>query len=141
MGFDVVPYSIYGEKKVRLASYSKDGFNQFITSECKHFIYYNDAEEYDTRINFTIAHEIGHIVLDCNDNSEESNSLADFFAAYLLVPVILIIDKNISSTDEIIKYFNVGFKISKNSLNRAIQRLRYNKSYTEYEKSIIQSQK
>ncbi len=141
MGFAVVPYSYYGDNRETLSNYSKDGFNQFIKSECKHFIYYNDAEEYDTRSNFTIAHEIGHIVLNCNDNSDESNSLADFFAAYLLAPVVLIIDKKLRSIEDIRKYFGVGFNVSKNSLNRAVKRLTCNKPYTEYEEFIIQSQK
>ena len=141
MGFAVVPYSFYGDNREMLVNYSKDGFNQFLKSECTHFIYYNDAEEYDTRINFTIAHEIGHIVLNCNDNSDESNSLADFFAAYLLAPAVLIIDKNLSSSEEIRKYFGVGYKVSKNSLNRVVKRLTCNRPYTEYEKFIIQSLK
>lgn len=141
MGFAVVPYSNYGDNRKMLVNFSKDGFNQFIKSECKYFIYYNDDETYKTRINFTIAHEIGHIVLDCNDNSIESNALADFFAAYLLVPVVLIIDKKLTSVEEIMEYFGVGFNVSKNSLSRAVKRLTCNKTYTEYEKLIIQSQK
>lgn len=140
MGFSVIPYSFYKDNSELLINYSEDGFNQFNKELITHCIYYND-KKIKERIKFTIGHEIGHIVLNCNDNSNESNSLADFFAAYLLAPVVLIIEKKLKSPEEISNYFGISIQAAKNSLKRAARRLACNMKYTRYEKSIIESQK
>lgn len=141
MGFSVIPYSFYKDLKNELYKMSYDGFNWFNEKMNTFNIYYNDDIESNSRINFTIAHEIGHIVLDCNDNSEESNSLVDFFAAYLLAPVILIIDKNMKTVEEIKNFFGISYEAAENSLKRANSRLNCGFSYTNYEEYIIMSQK
>lgn len=119
MDFCVFPYSFFKDKKELFINYSEDGFNLFLDYNSPCCICYNDAKEIETRINFTIAHEIGHIVLNCNDNSEESNSLADFFAAYLLAPVVLIIEKGLNSVEDVRNFFGVSYEMAKNSLDRA----------------------
>ena len=40
------------------------------------------------RLNFTLAHELGHIILRHNRNTQEEEKEADCFASHLLCPVI-----------------------------------------------------
>lgn len=49
-------------------------------------IFYDDRIESRERINWTIAHELGHIILAHANNSDENQRQADEFAASLLIP-------------------------------------------------------
>ncbi len=53
-------------------------------------ILYNDRIENRGRVNFTIAHELGHVFLHHTDESEKSQREADRFAAALLMPEAVI---------------------------------------------------
>lgn len=141
MGFVLVPYSSFKDDKTKLLNFSEDGFNYFQKDINTHYIYYNDEIEEKGRIKITIGHEIGHLILNCNDNSEESNSLADFFSVYLLAPVVLIIENKLNSKEKIQNFFLISEQASENSLDRAIKRFHCNSRYKDYENYIINSQK
>ena len=49
-------------------------------------IFYDDRTQSRERINWTIAHELGHIILSHKENSDENQRQADEFAASLLIP-------------------------------------------------------
>lgn len=49
-------------------------------------IFYDERIKSRERINWTIAHELGHIILGHTDSSEANESQADMFAASLLIP-------------------------------------------------------
>ena len=69
MGVKVIPYSaIAPGKRELLIKESEDGFSVQRTNG-QWYIYYNDEKNY-RRINNTIMHEIGHIVLDHSEDSE-----------------------------------------------------------------------
>lgn len=134
--FDVIPYSYFREHKELLLKQSNDGLSLYQEERKKYCIYYNDAIESEDRIKFTIAHELGHIFLQTSDER-----LANFFAGYLLAPVILIIEKGFDSEDKIMEYFKVGYQCASASLKRARRRKTCNEPITKYEKCIIDSQK
>lgn len=78
-------------------------------------IFYDDSIDNASRVNWTIAHELGHILLLHTDNSELSQRQADQFAASLLMPdaVIRFLDcQNGSpiSAEEMTKYFSASYK-------------------------------
>ena len=63
MGITLIPYSGLSRRKLKAArAISEDGF--FCENGGKEIIYYNDMDYKYDRQNFTILHEIGHIVLD-----------------------------------------------------------------------------
>lgn len=49
-------------------------------------VFYDDRVESRERINWTIAHELGHIILAHTENSDDSQRQADEFAASFLIP-------------------------------------------------------
>ncbi len=53
-------------------------------------ILYNDRIPHHRRVNFTIAHELGHVYLRHTDESDKSQREADRFAAALLMPECVI---------------------------------------------------
>lgn len=88
LGFELVSYSSTSPQVHELAMMeSKDGFS--FLSDHSWIILYNDKKP-NTRIRFTIAHEIGHILLDHSQASELAEAEANYFARYLIAPPVLI---------------------------------------------------
>lgn len=88
MGIKIIPYSaIPIEKRYLLFKKSQDGFCVEKTFG-EWYIYYNDEMDYG-RINNTIMHEIGHIVLDHSEDSELAEKEVRFFAKYAMEKHIL----------------------------------------------------
>ena len=96
-------------------------------------IYYNDKYP-STRIRFTLAHELGHIILHTEDED-----LADAFAGALLAPRPMVIAYDCKTADDIKKRFNISISAA----NRAIY-LRdnhYPVNFLEYRKMSIEMRK
>ena len=89
MGVTVVPLFRHSSiKAMAIVQKSEDGF--CVEKNCgEWFIYYNDQKDYG-RINNTIFHEIGHIVLNHSEDSEFAEKKVKFFAKYALVPPVLV---------------------------------------------------
>lgn len=109
---ECIPYSSLSPKK-QAACYeiSDEGFTLDDT------IYYNDTQT-DTRIRFTIMHEIGHIVLEHIEDDKNSDLEANFFARYILVPPVLVyaIDRSGNVSEEQIRHtFNVSHPVAEYS--------------------------
>ena len=78
MGVKVVPYSaIAASKRWLLIKKSEDGFS-LEKDYGQWYIYYNDEKDYG-RVNHTMMHEIGHIVLDQSEDSELAEKEVGFF--------------------------------------------------------------
>lgn len=104
MGIKVVPYSAIAKSK-RYLFYKKSDDGFFLeTINGDLFIYYNDGKGYG-RINNTIFHEIGHIVLDHTEESELADKEVNFFAKYALVPPVLVHKLKLENPSEISKMF------------------------------------
>jgi hypothetical protein len=138
MGVKVIPYSAFPpEKRTLLFKESKDGFTvQKDTGEW--FIYYNDNCDYG-RINNTIMHEIGHIVLDHTQDSELAEKEVKFFAKYALVPPVLVYILDLGSPQQISEIFKVSFEAACYAFNYYRKWLYYGGNcYKDYELLLIE---
>lgn len=109
MGIKCYPYSsIPKNKRYLLYKKSIDGFSLQTTSG-EWRIYYNDELSYG-RINNTIMHEIGHIILDHSEDSELAEKEVKFFAKYALAPPVLIRKFKLHSPKEIVDIFDISYE-------------------------------
>jgi Zn-dependent peptidase ImmA (M78 family) len=133
MGVTVIPYSAFPpQKRALLLKKSEDGFSVEKTAG-EWYIYYNDEKGY-RRINNTIMHEIGHIVLDHTEDSELAEKEVNFFAKYALVPPILVHKLEINSPLQIVRLFDVSFEAAKYAFDYYQKWLEFGGSdYTRYE--------
>lgn len=72
-------------------------------------IFYNDKVSSQRRIRFTLAHELGHIILVTNNED-----LADVFASNLLAPRPVVCALQMHTADEISSFFNVSISMANN---------------------------
>lgn len=90
-----------GEPIMRPDSYIPDGLT--VKYGSMSLILYNGAVKNLRRLNWTIAHEAWHVVLEHSADREREEREADIFASYLLIPIPLILcieHKNGSRADE-----------------------------------------
>lgn len=132
-----IPYTSLSRNKMEACfELSEEGFTLDDT------IYYNDLM-YEKRTRFTIMHEIGHIMLDHNCESEITEKEANFFAKYILAPHMLILanDRTFDMDEfKIRKLFNVSDEISKyiySSYRKWIGQLNGFVPNTNYDKTIF----
>lgn len=137
MGVTVIPYSAIPEnKRGLLLKRSEDGFVAEKTIN-EWYIYYNDKKDYG-RINNTIMHEIGHIVLDHSEDSELAEKEVKFFAKYALVPPVLVHKLKLDNPQDIANTFEVSYEAACYALNYYRKWLTYgNEDYTDYELRLL----
>lgn len=137
IGINVIPYSAISEgKRWLLMKKSEDGFS-VEKSFGEWYIYYNDKKEYG-RINHTIMHEIGHVILDHSEDSELAEKEVKFFAKYALVPPVLVHKLNVNSPVEIETIFDVSYEAACYAYAYYKKWLRFGLSdYTDYEKTTL----
>lgn len=137
MGISVIPYSaIKKAKHSLLFKKSEDGF--CVEKEKNEwYIYYNDTKDYG-RINNTIMHEIGHIVLDHSQDSELAEKEVKFFAKYALVPPILVHKLRLNNPTIIANVFEVSFEAACYAYSYYKKWLQYGSTeYTDYEIALL----
>lgn len=136
MGVKVIPYSSKKDlTKKSCLNFSEDGFSVFHNE--KWTIFYNDEKQYG-RINNTILHEIGHIVLDHTEDSELAEKEVKFFAKYALVPPVLVHKLKIDTPEDIEQIFNVSYEAAVYALIYYKKWLNYGgKFYTPYEERLL----
>jgi len=88
-------FNLSFEKFHKLAS-SDYGFSIKNINKNRYEIFYNDYKS-DTTIRFTLAHELGHIVLEHNKDGYKENKEANCFARNYLCPIPIVIGMNIES--------------------------------------------
>lgn len=111
LGIDLFPYSGLSEKKRKatnvasrdcLSLLKKRSGGQYTDS-----IFYNDRMP-DSRVRFTIMHEIGHIVLEHAKHGDLVESEANYFAKFALAPPPLIRWLKIENYQELADRFGVS---------------------------------
>ncbi len=137
MGIKVIPYSAIREsKRWLLSKKSDDGFSVEKTLG-EWYIYYNDKKDYG-RINNTIMHEIGHIVLDHSEDSELAEKEVKFFAKYALVPPVLVHRLKLDNPKDIANIFAVSSEAARYAYSYYKKWLQYGSSeYTQYELTLL----
>lgn len=143
-GWRVISYSILKNKNIEIFNeimINNLGFTEK-TNNNKYIIFYDDQKPITTQ-RFTIAHEIGHILLyhfNCPRSSREKE--ANMFAARILMPMCLLYECKVENSQEVMTLFNVS------SLSAEFRYKRYNlvrkrnKFYTDQnEKKLAQQLK
>lgn len=139
MGIVLRSYSSVPRAKLSLLKdASKDAFT---IAPCDYevdttFICY-DQDANRGRLRQSIAHEIAHIWLEHPSDKEPYETEAEYFAAYLLAPIPVIIKLRLGSVWEVKDHFNVSFEAARIALERAHNRCRCGKPGFEYEYRII----
>ena len=140
MGIKVISYSAYPlEKRKLLLKKSVDGFSVEKVNR-QWYIFYDDDRDKDYgRINNTIMHEVGHIVLDHSEDSELAEKEVKFFAKYALVPPVLVHKFEISDPHKIADIFGVSFEAACYALSYYQKWLHYgDNKYTDYELVLLE---
>ncbi|MBQ2848066.1 MAG: ImmA/IrrE family metallo-endopeptidase [Clostridia bacterium] len=137
LGAVVVPYSSKSEETYQLMmERSEDGFT--IKKDGVWYILYNDAKGYG-RVNNTLTHESGHIVLDHTEESELAEAEAKFFAKYALAPPVLIHKLELKDAYEVYEHFDISLEAATYAFSYYRKWLTYgNKDYTNYEIRLLQ---
>ena len=137
MGIKAIPYSAIPEdKRWLLLKKSADGFS-VEKNIGEWYIFYNDKKDYG-RINNTIMHEIGHIVLDHSEDSELAEKEVKFFAKYALVPPVLVHKLKLDNPMDIADVFDVSFEAACYAYAYYKKWLQYGSSeYTKYERTLL----
>jgi len=135
IGAKIIPYSMFPEKEL-LEKVSKDGFS--IKKGSQWYLYYNDAQSYE-RINFTMMHETGHIILDHTEESEVAEAEANFFAKFSLAPPVLIHKFDLRDPYEVADRFEISLEAAFYAFNYYKKWLKYGeKAYKDYELKICE---
>lgn len=137
MNIKITPYSAIAESKRHLLlKKSEDGFC-VEKSTGEWFIFYNDEKDYG-RINNTIMHEIGHIVLNHSEDSELAEKEVKFFAKYALAPPVLIHKLKLKNVFDIANSFEISYEAACYAYDYYKKWLQYGKSYyTDYEITML----
>ena len=139
MKITLVAYSGLSKKKLKAAlKVSEDGF--FCENQGKEYIYYNDINRSYERQNWTILHEIGHIVLDHAGHGIKEEDEANFFAKYAIAPPVLVHKIGANCPEDIYYAFDVSFEVAGYAYEYYCSwKRRYNmkKVLTEYEVQLL----
>ena len=137
LGVKIIPYSSQNEETYLLMLLRRDdGFTMKYDGEW--YIYYNDEKSYG-RINNTLAHESGHIVLDHSEESPLAEAEAKFFAKYAIAPPVLIHELGLKNALEVYNRFDISFEAAGYAFSYYRKWLTYgNKDYTNYERRLLQ---
>lgn len=137
MGIKIIPYSAIPEsKRWLLFKESNDGFC-IEKNPGEWFIYYNEQIDYG-RVNNTIFHEIGHIVLDHTEDSELAEKEVNFFAKYALVPPVLIHKLGLDNPADISWVSQVSYEAACYAYSYYCKWLQYGaRDYTDYEVTLL----
>ena len=138
MGIKVIPYSAYKLKhRYLLWKESNDGFLAEMKSG-EYRIFYNDSIDY-RRVNNTIMHEIGHVILEHSEDSELAEKEVKFFAKYALAPPVLIHRLKLKTAIEISEVFDISLEAAGYALDYYNKWLKFGKrNYTAYELKTIE---
>lgn len=138
MGVTMIPYTSFNNNRLNVAiETSNDGF--FVELNGEEYILYNNELSYE-RQNWTILHEIGHIVLDHQVRSEKEEYEADFFAKFAIAPPVLIHELQLNSVDEVYKYFNISHEAAVYAFDYYCKWLRVHgikQRYQDYEEKLL----
>ena len=140
LGAVIVPYSSKSESAVKLMlEGSGDGFSIKIGGIW--YVFFNDSMRNKNygRINNTLIHECGHIMLDHTQPSELAEAEANFFAKYAIAPPVLIHKLNLKSANDVYDHFDISREASVYAFEYYLKWLNCGSThYTDYEMRLLQ---
>ena len=98
-----------------------------------------DHRSYE-RQNWTILHEIGHVVLDHNGHGDREEAEADFFAKYAIAPPVLIHKIKADSVQDIYDAFDISLEAAEYAFDYYRKWRRWHLAagkYTDYENALL----
>lgn len=147
--YNVIPYSeLPISKRLECYTASKDGCSELdfndATQMYEYNIYYNDTLGIEnSRVHFTIMHEVGHIRLghlddDADTDERYKESEANFYAAYSIAPPPMINSYDCNCPDDLVQYFNTSDEMSGYAFERYLKWLNCGRYYKDYEIHMMQ---
>lgn len=141
MGIQLVPYSIFPEAlRIEVIKAWPNAItlrpNDFNAANT--VIFYNDAQSRE-RIRFSLAHELGHIILEHPAiETEEYEAEADIFGNYLLAPAPIVLRDSENNIETIMDDFVVSRGCATSIQNRTAKRRLFGSSnFLDYEYRIL----
>lgn len=144
-----VPFEYFCE------NFGKDGATLYKAGKRKPYtIIYNDLQRPATRIRWTLAHELGHVILRHNEEFEETKLIrngltdesykvlddeADAFAAELLSPAIVLIAAGWTSKNDIVKHCALSNDAAKYRSKSVLGIEKVKERYFTYEYRLFKS--
>lgn len=120
LGIKTIAYSDLGEDgKEAALKLSENGFRWELETddgEETDYVYYNDEHPIG-RVRFTLLHEIGHIVLGHQQESEVAEAEANFFAKFTIAPPSLVCVIRPNDYVDIASAFDLSQECAFNSWN------------------------
>lgn len=104
------------------------------------YIFYNDDKHSKRyrRINNTLIHECGHIILDHTQASELAEAEANFFAKYAIAPPVLIHKLKLKNANEVYEHFDISHEAAEYAIKYYHKWLNYGGAYyTDYEMRLL----
>lgn len=134
LGIKVIPYSALTPSKRALAiKICPDGFSAFDNGEWRICVN-DDCRIPYGRINFTLLHELGHIILEHTEDSALADAEADFFAKFAQCPPVLVHELRLRDVGEVMDRFGVTYGAACYALSYYKKWLLYGgNAYTDYE--------
>lgn len=151
----ISPFEIARNLKIRIRKYSeiapddkaillamqKDGFSNLLIkdqfSTPIFYIWYND-EMPEERVRWTIAHEIGHIMLGHLEESQLAEAEADYFAGILLVAPIFKRVQKLTTIPDVQRIFGLNIEATTHTISRYKNRYMYGNILKKSESRICQ---
>jgi len=136
VGIAVVRYSSFSLlTRPLLMTASEDSFYAKIGN--RYTVFYNDSAP-ETRVRFSLAHELAHIVLEHLEESDDAEVEANFFASYILAPAPLAICFCNAEPGDVASRFYISYDCAEAIVDRTTKRMRYGKSgFTDYEHRLL----
>ena len=137
LGVALVPYSAFPEgDRWLLEKKSKQGFFVKESKELPPTIYYNDNFGSMGAIRFTIFHELKHYIY--NDDNDEDDDLADYFARHFMGPTPYLMLKGLDSPNDIVSFCDMSMEAAINACSNILSRRnKYGMNLFDYEVSLI----
>lgn len=102
IGYTLRPYSEVAESPEQLIEMRKISGDAYVVPS-KNEIHYNDAVQNKRRIRFSLAHEVGHLVMLSSDED-----IANDFASNLLCPRPIVYAHRFRTADQISQFFDIS---------------------------------
>ena len=101
----------------------------------KYYIAY--VETTDERVRFSLMHELGHIDMKHEHESDLAKQVANYYAAYACAPTPLMYKKEVDGPQQISEKFGISFEAAMRCFDRYVNWSIYGGPLKTYEKELM----